>query len=91
MQGTGAAQQMGGSTMKSVQRTRGIMKVIREAAFGTSTPKYVTAGNLACGQMMQDARSRRQSLGPSDAAILAWAKFDLAREIMGGFWEVRVA
>ena len=77
--------------MKSVQRTRGIKKIIREAAFGTTTPKYVTAGNLACGQLMRDAQSRRQGPGPSDAAILAWAKFDLAREIMGGFWEVRVA
>ena len=82
---------MGGSTMKSVQRTRGIMKIIREAAFGTAVPKYVTAGNLACGQMMQDARSRRRGPGPSDAAILAWARFDLAREIMGGFWEVHAA
>ena len=77
--------------MKSVQRTRGIMKVIREAAFGTAVPKYVTAGNLACGQMMRDVRTRRLGPGPSDAAILAWARFDLAREIMGGFWEVRTA
>ena len=77
--------------MKSVQRTRGIKKTIREAAFGTSTPRYVTAGNLACGQLLQDARYRRQNPGPSDAAILAWAKFDLAREIMGGFWEVHAA
>ena len=77
--------------MKSVQRTRGIKKIIREAAFGTSTPRYVTAGNLACGQLLQDARHRRQNPGPSDAAILAWAKFDLAREIMGGFWEVHAA
>ena len=77
--------------MKSVQRTRGIMKVIREAAFGISAPKYITAGSHACGSMMRNARSRRQAPGPSDAAILAWAKFDLSREIMGGFWEVRTA
>ena len=77
--------------MKSVQRTRGIIRVIRETAFGVPAPKYVTAGDLACGRMMRNARSRRQGPGPSDAAILAWAKFDLAREIMGGFWEVRAA
>ena len=82
---------MGGNTMKSVQRTRGIMKIIREAAFGTAAPKYVTAGNLACGQMMRDVRTRRLGPCPSDAAILAWARFDLAREIMGGFWEVHAA
>ena len=76
--------------MKSVQRTRGIMKIIREAAFGTAVPKYVTAGNLACERMMQ-AAGRRLNPGPSDAAILAWAEFDLSREIMGGFWEVRAA
>ncbi len=77
--------------MKSVQRTRGIIRIIRRAACGVPAPKYVTAGDLACGRMMRNARSRRQGPGPSDAAILAWAKFDLAREIMGGFWEVRAA
>ncbi len=77
--------------MKSVQRTRGIIRIIRRAACGVPAPKYVTAGDLACGRMMRNARSRRKGPGPSDAAILAWAKFDLAREILGGFWEVRAA
>ena len=40
---------------------------------------------------MREARSRHQKPDPSDEAILAWAQFDLSREIMGGFWEVRAA
>ena len=76
--------------MKSVQRTTGIMKFIRKAVSGNTMPKFVTAGSLACGRMMQ-AAGRRLNPGPSDAAILAWAEFDLSREIMGGFWEVRTA
>ena len=73
--------------MKSVQRTRGIMKAIREAAFGGFAPRYVTAGSLACKRMIRNAVTP----GPSDAAILAWAKYELSREILGGFWEVRAA
>ena len=73
--------------MKSVQRTRGIMKAIREAAFGGFTPRYITAGSLACKRMIRNAVTP----SPSDAAILAWAKYDLSREILGGFWEVRAA
>ena len=77
--------------MHTVQRTRGIRKVIRTAVLGRPVQKHVTAGDRACGRMMQAARARRRSPGPSDRAILAWAQFDLAREIMGGFWEVRAA
>ncbi len=77
--------------MSSVQRTRGIRKVIRTAVLGRPVQKHVTAGDRACGRMMEAARPRRRTPGPSDRAILAWAEFDLAREIMGGFWEVRAA
>ena len=78
--------------MNSVQRTKGIRKIIQVVILGKSMPKYVAAGNWACGRMMREARSRRQQKpDPSDEAILAWAKFDLSREIMGGFWQVRVA
>ena len=77
--------------MKSVQRTKGIRKMIRAFAFGRSVQKYVQAGDRACGKMMREARERKQKTGPSDRAILAWAEFDLAREILGGFWERRAA
>ena len=77
--------------MKPVQRTRGIRKVIRVAVFRGTVQKFVTAGDRACGRMMREARPRRRQPGPSDGAILAWARFDLEREIMGGFWEKRVA
>ena len=77
--------------MNSVQRTRGIRKIIRVVILRKSLQKFVTAGNWVCGNMMREALSRHHKPDPSDEAILAWAKFDLSREIMGGFWQVRAA
>ncbi len=77
--------------MNTVRRTRGIRKVICVAVCGGSVQKYVTAGDRACRRIMRAARPVRQKPGPSDSAILAWAKFDLSREILGGFWEIRTA
>ena len=77
--------------MRTVRRTKGIRRIIREAVLGKPVRTYVTAGDRACGRLMREARPRRQAPGPSDSAILAWARFDLSREILGGFWEVRAA
>ena len=76
--------------MNSVQRTKGIRKIIRKVVFRKQDPKLVTAGDRACRMMMQHARSRLQA-GPSDFAILAWANRDLTWEIMSGFWEIHAA
>ena len=38
-----------GKGMDMVQRTRGIRKFIRTAVCGSPLPKYVTAGDKACG------------------------------------------
>ena len=77
--------------MNTVQRTRGIRKAIRVNVFRKPIQKHITAGDRACGSIMREARSRRQKSGPSDYAILSWARFDLSREIMGGFWEITAA
>ena len=77
--------------MNSVYRTKGIRKLIRAITFRGTAPRYVTAGSRACGRMMREARPRPQKPGPSDRAILACARFDLTREIISGFWDVRAA
>ncbi len=77
--------------MNTVQRTKGIRKFIRVTVLRGTVQKFVTAGDRACGRMMREARGRRQKPGPSDSAILAWAQFDLAREILSGFWEIKAA
>ena len=77
--------------MNTVQRTRGIRKLIRVTLLGKPVQRFVTAGDRACGRIMREATPRPQQFFPSDGAILAWAKFDLSREIMGGFWECRIA
>ena len=77
--------------MNKVQRTRGIRKIVREMVCREPVQKYVTAGDRACGRMMREARPRRRKSDPSDSAILAWAMFDLSREIIGGFWNVKAA
>ena len=69
-----------------VMRTRGIMKIIRKLTGKQPSQKFVTAGDRACWRMMREAQP-----GPSDNAILAWAKYDLTREIMTGFWEFQAA
>ena len=73
-----------------VQRSRGIVKIIRKLTGKKPAQKFVTAGDGACWRMMREARTRRQA-GPSDNAILAWANYDLTREIMTGFWEFQAA
>ena len=71
--------------MKKVQRTKGIRRAVRTGLLGKPRPRYVTAGSGACGRLMESARPRIP--GPSDSAILAWALFDLDRELMGGYWQ----
>lgn len=72
--------------MDKVQRTRGIRRAIRARVMNIPTRKYVTAGSDSCGRMMCEARQRRIPC-PSNSAILAWARFDLDREILGGYWQ----
>ena len=76
--------------MNTVQRTRGIRRAVRTILTNRPAQKFVTAGDSACGQMMREAR-RRLIPCPSDSAILAWAKYDLACEILSGFWQRRTA
>ena len=76
--------------MSSVQRAKGFRKVIRQVVFRKPVQKYVTAGSRNCRSMMRAVRPVRQS-GPSDSAILAWAQYDLAWEIINGFWDVHAA
>ena len=77
--------------MNAVQRTKGIRKIIRKTVFREEAQKFVTAGDRACGRMMQEARFPQRRPSPSDSAILAWAMFDLSREIIGGFWDAKIA
>ena len=77
--------------MNKVRRTRGIRRIIRNRILKEAITNYVTAGDRACQTLKREPRLRRQASGPSDSAILAWAKFDLNREILGGFWEIKAA
>ncbi len=78
-------------SMNTVQRAKGIRRFFRANVLGKPVRKYVVAGDRVCGRMMREARPRPKTPGPSDRAILAWAQFDLCREIMGGFWEKSAA
>ena len=72
--------------MSKVQRTRGIRRVIRTRVLNIPLRKHVIAGSESCGRLMVETRQRCIP-GPSDSAILAWARFDLNREILGGYWQ----
>ena len=52
--------------------------------------KYMVSGNKACQTMMQAARRQRRRPDPEEESILAWARFDLMRETIGGFWDMQV-
>ena len=71
--------------MNTVQRTKGIRKAIQVSLMNRPAQKFVTAGDAACGRMMLEARRRRLPC-PGDSVILAWARYELACEIEGGFW-----
>lgn len=77
--------------MNSVRRTKGLARMIRIRIFGNPVQKFVTAGSPACAGMLREARQRKMVPGPSDRAILAWAQFDLTREVMGGYWDLSAA
>ena len=77
--------------MNTVQRAKGIRKLIRKAICRGAARNYVTAGDRACGVMMREALRLRRGPGPSDSVILARAMSDLAREIRSGFWEANAA
>ena len=72
--------------MSKVQRTRGIRRVIRTRVLNIPFRKHVIAGSESCGRLMYETR-QRSIPSPSDSAILAWARFDLNREILGGYWQ----
>lgn len=76
--------------METVRRTKGVRRVFRAIILGKPVRKYAAAGDRACGRIVCEARDRRKP-GPSDSAILTWARFDLSREILGGYWETRTA
>lgn len=76
--------------MNTVQRTKGIRRALRTSLMNRSAQKFVAAGDSACWQMMHEAR-QRQIPCPSDSAILAWARYDLECEILGGYWQHRAA
>ena len=72
--------------MDSVSRTRGIRKLLQGIVTGKPVQKYVTAGDVSCQIMMREARSQHSAF-PSEQAMLAWARYDLSREILSGFWD----
>ena len=76
--------------MNTIQRTRGLRRVVRTRVMNRPAQKFITAGTEACGRLMCEARQRRLP-GPSDSAILAWAMYELECELLGGYWQRRAA
>ena len=47
--------------------------------------------HVESGQRGGRGGGEKMTLYEIDSAILAWARFDLSREILGGYWETRTA
>ena len=76
--------------MDKVQRASIVIRMIRRILFNMPERKYVTAGDRACREMIRAPRRRRRA-DPSDDSILAWAMFDLTKEMIEGFWDQRAS
>ena len=73
--------------MHKIHRSGALRRMIRRYVFG-SDKRYFVSGDRACRAMMRTAaRRRRREPDPEEESILAWARFDLMRETIGGFWE----
>lgn len=72
--------------MNAVRRSSMIRRTVRRVILRKPERKYVISGDRACREMMQNARRRRRRRDVEAESILAWARFDLTREIIGGFW-----
>lgn len=74
--------------MKFIQRSNRIRREIRRIIFRIPEQKYFISGDKACRKLMQGAVCRRRrKADPEEESILAWARFDLMRETLNGFWE----
>ena len=73
--------------MNKVRRANSITRMARRFLYGMPDRKYVVSGDRACGEMMRNARRRRRVRDTEDESILAWARFELRREILDGFWD----
>ena len=73
-----------------VQRTRGVLKIIRKIVRRTPCQTFVIAGNTACRELTRTAKRRHRSV-PGDEAIFSCAEKDLSREIATGYWEFQAA
>ena len=70
--------------MNAVRRANVLRRMVRRIVFRMPERKYVTAGDRACRELM---RGSRRNPDPSDDSILAWALYDLRKEILEGFWD----
>ncbi len=71
--------------MCTVQRSAGITRIIRRIIFRLPKNKYFIAGDRACKELMQRAQTMEKP-DPEAAAIYAWARYELNKEIQSGFW-----
>ena len=77
--------------MNTVRRTHTVTRKIRKIVFRIPEQKYVTAGDRACREMMHTPRRRRRQPDLEEESILAWARFESAKEMIEGFWERKTA
>lgn len=77
--------------MKSVQRTKGICRIIRKTILRKAVQKYITAGDRACGGMVRETRYRHQKPRPCDGPFLSRTMFGILQEFPGGFPKTKTA
>ena len=71
--------------MRAVQRSARNLRMFRRLLFRLPEKRYYISGDRACKKLMQKAQ-RSEKPDPEAAAIYAWARYELNKEIQNGFW-----
>ena len=77
--------------MHTVHRANKVIRAIRRIVFRIPERKYFISGDRACREFMRKAPRRPVGPDPEAASIFAWARYELAKEILDGFWEKSAA
>ena len=74
--------------MNTVQRSNRFIRTFRRVILRTPEKKYFVSGDRACRELVARARCRRRRTPDvEECSILAWARYELTRETLTGFWD----
>ena len=77
--------------MRTVHRPGTVRRKLLRVLFRIPEKKYFISGDRACREFMRNTRRRQPKPDPEAASIFAWARYELTKEILDGFWDMNAA